>query len=136
MKKLQQFMDSWTVDDLGIKPIFLSLYQGLAKMEQVKLEFHERPGISYSLRFVHEKQKDRPLFGMIDVIDDEPGRRWLSICFYGDMISDPAALGDLIPGGLLGSDGYCFDVDEADAGIETYMANRMQEAYDSACRDA
>jgi hypothetical protein len=133
VKKLQQFIDAWSEDGLGIKPVFLSLYHGLRKMDGVRFEFHDRPGISYSLRSIHEKQKDRPLFVMIDVIDDEPDQKWLSVCFYGDMITDPEALGDLIPGGLLGSDGYCFDVDESDAKIETYIGDRIREAYDSAC---
>lgn len=133
MKKLQQFIDAWSEDGLDIKPVFLSLYRELGKMDGVRFDFFDRPGISYSLRSVHERQTDRPLFVMIDVIDDDPDRRWLSVCFYGDMINDPEELGDLIPGGLLGSDGYCFDVDKSDVKIETYIADRIREAYDSAC---
>jgi len=66
---------------------------------------------------------------MIDVIDDDPNERWLSVCFYGDMVQDPDELGDLIPGGLLGSDGYCFDISEADDRLASYVSQRIQEAY-------
>jgi hypothetical protein len=66
---------------------------------------------------------------MIDVIDDDPGQRWLSVCFYGDMIEDPAELGDLIPEGLLGADGYCFDITESDDQVQDYVSERIREAY-------
>jgi hypothetical protein len=38
---------------------------------------------------------------MVDVIDDDPEVRWLSVCFYGEMITDPDEAGELIPEGLL-----------------------------------
>lgn len=132
MKRLQRFIDMWTEDVLGTKPVFLSLYHGLREMGNIKFEFYARPGISYSLRPMHVKQTDRPLFAMIDVIDDNPGRRWLSVCFYGDMIKDPEERGELIPGGLLGSDGYCFDVDESGEKNEMYIMDRIREAYEAA----
>ena len=44
------------------------------------------------------------LFAIIDVIDDDPQARWLSVCFYGDMITDPEGRGEVIPGGLAGAD--------------------------------
>ena len=71
---------------------------------------------------------------MLDVIDDDPGHRWLSVCFYGDMITDPDELGDLIPGGLLGSDGYCFDISEEDDALREYVGVRIQEAYEEALK--
>lgn len=129
MEKVQQFLDAWTDDSLGIKPVFLCLYQDLLEKAQAGIEFHERPGISYSLRGIHNNRKDRPLFVMIDVIDDDPKQRWLSVCFYGDMIQDPDELGDLIPEGLLGADGYCFDVSESDEHLKAYVSKRIHEAY-------
>ena len=66
---------------------------------------------------------------MVDVIDDDPESRWLSVCFYGDDITDPDELGDLVPQGLLGEDGYCFDVTEHDARIIAYLGDRIGEAY-------
>jgi len=132
MEKVQEFIDGWTDDPLGAKPIFERFYRELLEKADARVEFHERPGVTYSLRGIHEQQTDRPLFVMIDVIDDDPGQRWLSVCFYGDMAEDPDELGDLIPEGLLGADGYCFDISEPDAAIRDYVAARIQEAYEKA----
>ncbi len=132
MEKVQSFIDEWREDPLGTKEIFESMYRNLLKMDEARIEFNERPGITYSLRGIHSKQKDRPLFVMIDVIDDDPKERWLSVCFYGDMIQDPDELGDLIPEGLLGSDGYCFDISEADSALAEYVQQRINEAYTNA----
>jgi len=129
MDQVQEFIDNWKQDDLGIKPIFISLLGELTNKEAAEIEFHARPSITYSLRGIHKKQTDRPLFVMIDVIDDDPTQRWLSVCFFGDTIADPEELGDLIPGGLLGSDGYCFDITEADESLRQYVGSRIQEAY-------
>lgn len=132
MEDIQKFLDDWTQDDLETKPVFEFLFRFLRDEKEVKNEFHPRPGISYSLRAAHLNQKDRPLFVMIDVIDDEPGRRWLSVCFFQDMIRDPEELGDLIPGGLLGSDGYCFDAMDADEKMKNYLKERIREAWENA----
>lgn len=132
MEDVKKFVDGWSDDALGTKPIFLSLYNDVAEFDQARLEFHGRPGVSYSLRAQHQNQSDRPLFVMIDVIDDDPAQRWLSVCFYGDMIEDPDELGDLIPEGLLGADGYCFDITEPDAQLAEYVGQRIQEAYEQA----
>jgi len=134
MEIVRRFIDEWTDDSLGLKPAFLSFYQGVRDMDGVTLSWIERPGVSFSLRGSHENQKDRPLFVMLDVIDDDPLQRWLSVCFYGDMITDPDELGDLIPGGLLGSDGYCFDIPEQDDALRDYVGVRIQEAYEKAMK--
>ena len=134
MNKVQRFLDEWRDDLLGIKPVFQFLYGRLREQTGVRLEWIDRPGISYSLRATHEDQKNRPLFVMLDVIDDDPQQRWLSICFYRDMITDPDELGDLIPGGLLGSDGYCFDISEQDDVVREYVGDRIKEAYENALK--
>jgi hypothetical protein len=134
METVNQFIDAWLDDSLGTKPIFHDLFNNLLEKEKIKIEFFARPGISYSLRGIHENQNDRPLFVMIDVIDDDSTARWLSVCFYGDMIEDPDELGDLIPEGLLGSDGYCFDIIQPDELLAEYVAKRIQEAYASVCK--
>ena len=133
MESVKPFMDAWIDDSLGMKPIFHDLLNSLLEKEKVSIEFFERPGISYSLRGIHESQNGRPLFVMVDVIDDDPTARWLSVCFYGDTIQDPDELGDLIPEGLLGSDGYCFDIIESDEPLKKYVSNRIQEAYENVC---
>lgn len=134
MESVKPFMDAWIDDSLGMKPIFHDLLNSLLEKEKVSIEFFERPGISYSLRGIHESQNDRPLFVMIDVIDDDPRARWLSVCFYGDTIEDPDERGDLIPEGLLGSDGYCFDIIESDEPLKEYVCERIQEAYENVCK--
>ena len=131
MEKINTFIDNWKEDALGLKPAFVSYFEDLKAMANADIEFNERPGISYSLRGMHKNGKDRPLFVMIDVIDDDPKERWLSVCFYGDTIADPDEEGDLIPEGLLGDDGYCFDLDQADESLTAYVRNRIQEAYSS-----
>ena len=132
MENLKKFIDDWKIDTLDMKPVFLSLLQDIENKADTMIEFHERPGITYSLRGIHKNQKDRPLFVMIDVIDDDPEQRWLSVCFYGDTIEDPDEEGDLIPEGLLGSDGYCFDLAEPDESLKVYVLKRIQEAYENA----
>jgi hypothetical protein len=68
----------------------------------------------------------------MDVIDEDP--RWLSVCFYGDMITDPEEKGDLVPEGLMGEDGYCFDVDENDPEHIDYICRRLDEAYENSLK--
>jgi len=134
MEELELFVDQWEETDTRTKKAFESIMNHLMAMEDVELTFHPRPGVTYSLRPKHKNQTDRALFAMADVIDDDPGERWLSVCFYGDMISDPEEMGDLIPEGLLGDDGYCFDLYEYDASELAYIKERLDEACARAAR--
>jgi len=122
------FTESWPETKTRMKEAFLCLKEYLDTKEGVSLDFHSRPGVSYSLRACHAAQTERDLFVMMDVIDDDPSDRWLSVCFYGDMITDPKEEGDLIPEGLKGSDGYCFDMDEYDEEKVAYLKARFDEA--------
>lgn len=131
MQKIHTFIDNWKEDALGLKSAFISFFNDLKGMADTDIEFNERPGISYSLRGIHKNGNGKPLFVMIDVIDDDPKERWLSVCFYGDTIVDPNEEGDLIPEGLLGDDGYCFDLVDADESLTTYVRQRIREAYKS-----
>ena len=132
MQQVDKFIHEWTKDPSGVKEIFLRFYQWMSEKEDVRIDFNARPGVSYSLRCRHLKQTDRPLFVMADIIDDDPENRWLSVCFYGDMITDPEEQGDLIPGGLLGADGYCFDLTESDMSLADYIGQRIEEACEKA----
>lgn len=125
--EVEAFIEQWS-DDSGMLTCFTTLFETVRAMDGVELTLVARPGVSYSLRPRHTAQKERNLFGMIDVIDDNPEERWLSVCFYGDMISDPDGNGEVIPGGLAGADGYCFDMYEADENLTEYIRQRLQEA--------
>ena len=67
---------------------------------------------------------------MVDVIEDVS--RWLSVCFYGDMITDVEEKGDFVPGGLLGEDAVCFDLEEQNDKLVTYIEARLDEACSNA----
>ncbi|MEA2061611.1 MAG: hypothetical protein U9P10_14120 [Thermodesulfobacteriota bacterium] len=134
MEELEKFVDQWEETESQTKKAFQTIMEHLMAMADVTLEFHPRPGLTYSLRPRHKNQKDRTLFAMADVIDDDPGERWLSVCFYGDMISDPEEMGDLIPEGLLGDDGHCFDLYAYDEEEISYIKERLDEAYKSAAQ--
>ena len=130
-KEMSLLMDNWTIDPHNMKSAFLRLAEKLSKKEGVVLSFKSRPGVSYSLRATTKNQGEKkwPLFVMADIIDDEPDNRWLSVCFYGDMITDPDEEGDLVPEGLLGEDGYCFDLYENDKSMIAYLEKRIDESY-------
>ena len=130
-QELSGFLESWEDTPTQTKKAFGQLKNHLAAKSQVEYTFKARPGISYSLRARHLHQAHRELFVIMDVIDD-PGKRWLSVCFYPDMISDPEEKGDLIPLGLLGEDGYCFDLEKWDEEYLRYLLVRIDEAYQRA----
>jgi len=128
---LSDLLDSWTNDPQDMKAVFLKLSQLLMEKEHTILTFKARPGVSYSLRAASDSKGEhaRPLFVMVDVIDDDPDSRWLSVCFYGDMITDPDEEGDFVPEGLLGEDGHCFDLYEPDQSMVSYIGQRIHEAH-------
>lgn len=132
MKQIDQFIENWTETDSKNRQAFIEIYEHLKTLEGITFEFNERPKVSYSLRPRHISQQTRSLFAMVDVIDDEPDERWLSICFYGEMITDPDEAGDLIPEGLLGEDGYCFDLYEYDKDGVQYLKQRLTQAHENA----
>ena len=129
METYESFVESWKETSQDMKEIFTGLKKMLDAMGDVTFDFKGRPGISFSLRAKHLRQKTRNLFAMIDVIDDDPENRWLSVCFYGDLISDPEERGDLVPGGLLGEDGHCFDISDPDREMIAYVEERLREAF-------
>lgn len=126
---LQTFLENWVDSSEGNKQGFVQLKEVLAGLQGVELSFHPRPGVTYSLRAAITGS-DRPLFVMIDVIEDEP--RWLSVCFFGDMIRDPEEKGAFVPGGLLGADALCFDLETCTDELVAYVAKRIVEAHQTA----
>lgn len=127
--EFSNFLESWTNDPQNNKGVFFKLRDNLMEKENAILTFKSRPGVSYSFRASLDKQGENRLFVMVDIIDDDPEDRWLSVCFYGDMITDPDEVGNLIPKGLLGEDGYCFDIYEYDESMVSYVEQRIDEAY-------
>jgi hypothetical protein len=131
---MKKFIADWEETDTRTKQAFTELWDHLNSLTDISLEFNARPGVSYSLRPRHANQTDKSLFAMVDVIDDDPKERWLSVCFYGEMITDPEEAGDLIPEGLMGEDGYCFDLYEYDAQEILYLKERLTQAHENASK--
>ena len=127
--ELEKFISEWTYGSTQMKDLFIDFKILLESLEGTKIDFIARPGVTYSMRGVKITQSRWPLYTMIDVIDDDPAKRWLSVCFFGDNVTDPAGFGDLVPGGLLGEDGYCFDAE--DFGMKDYLIEKIMEAYSS-----
>jgi hypothetical protein len=125
--ELIAFIEEWTETPEKTRAVFLHFREYLGQKEGVTFEFIQRPGVTYSLRASHAAQTDRGLFVMVDVIEDAP--RWLSVCFYGDMITDPEEKGDFVPEGLLGKDAICFDIEEQDNEFVRYIELRLDEAW-------
>lgn len=124
---LNAFLENWNEDANRVKPLFQAMRDCLESMDGVSLSYLGRPGVSHSLRARHAAQKKRELFVLVDVIDDDPAARWLSVCFYADLADDPEELGDVVPGGLMGEDARCFDIESPDA--QEYILARLQEAH-------
>jgi len=127
---LQSFIEQWQDSPEQNRKCFLELKRVVESLNGVVLDFIPREGVTYSLRAKHPNQKEKPLFVMIDVIEGDP--RWLSVCFYAKMITDPDEKGDFVPEGLLGEDAVCFDLDEFDDESFGYVEKRIGEAYSCA----
>ena len=131
-KNLSGILDKWTRDEMNMKDAFLRLANRFSEKNLAVLSVVPRPGISYSLRVrARAEAEEGTLITMIDIVDDDPDNRWLSVCFYGDCVTDPEEEGNLVPGGLLGEDGYCFDLYENNQNTITYLEQRIDEAYEN-----
>jgi hypothetical protein len=128
--ELKTFIDAWKETPEKNRGVFLQLLEFLNQKEGVTLEFVPRPDVTYSLRAAHPAQRKRGLFVIADVIEDNP--RWLSVCFYSDMITDPEEKGIFVPEGILGEDAVCFDIEERDEEYIRYIEIRVDEAWLSA----
>ena len=136
MTECMTFFDQWTNDPNAVKPIFSRFKDLLESFEGASLTFKARPGVSYSLRGVWPEQ-GRDLFVMVDVVDDDPADRWLSVCFYDDQVSDPDELGDWAPEGLNGQDARCFSIEKADeVDMVAFTEARICEAWEAARQEA
>ncbi len=135
-KNLSDILNKWTRDEMNVKDALLRLANRFSEKSQSVLSVVSRPGISYSLRARTKAEvEEGTLITMIDIVDDDPDNRWLSVCFYGDCVTDPEEEGDLVPGGLLGEDGYCFDLYENNQNTITYLEQRIDEAYENTLKN-
>ena len=125
---LEEFLSEWTSDPINARKVFESWHSMFQGMNGIELSFKSRPGISHSLRASSKSRPDRPLFALIDVVDDDPENRWLSVCFYADLVNDPEERGDVVPAGLEGEDAICFNLDEDDKDMANYIRKRLEEA--------
>lgn len=132
MGGLDAFLAEWTEAPGGARDAFLRLRDCLAKLPGTSFAYLGRPGISHSLRAARAGQEERPLFAIIDVIDDDPAARWVSACLYADLADDPAGLATPVPGGLLGEDALCFDLEGCDPELLAYVEQRLAEAHAAA----
>lgn len=132
MRELEDFLQVWGGESPEVKEVFLRLRAFAQALPGVSLSYVGRPGISHSLRFHGAENPERPFFAMIDVIDDEPDARWLSICMYADLAADPEGRGDLIPGGLGGQDALCFDVYGEEEDAAEYLEEVLRQAASKA----
>ncbi len=128
------FLDSWKTDPCDAKKVILAYREQLAATNGVELSYKCRPGVSYSLRARNRAQQLRDFYVMIDVVDDDPENRWLSVVFYADLVTDPDEKGDIAPGGLDGEDAYCFNYDEKEPEMARYIADRIAEGSEAAAR--
>jgi hypothetical protein len=128
-RELTHLLAAWEDTPSRTRAAFVRLKDHLAAKDDLELSFIPRPGVTYSLRARHTEQRHRDLFTMVDVIDDDPQERWLSVCFYGEMISNPEQIGDFVPEGLLGEDALCFDIEAWEEDLMAYVEKRLDEAY-------
>ena len=131
-----ELTERWPSDQSGILQSLTELKDAALSLKDARLELVSRPGISISLRFSLEpapEGRTRPVFHLIDVIAFED-ELFLSACFYGDEITDPQELGNLVLGGLFNENGYCFDLDEPDPELSAYLTKRQAEAHQAAAK--
>ena len=130
-REISDMLREWDKDPRDLKRAFLELKGRLESKENTRITFKSRPGVSYSLRasLTGGDREEENMFALIDIIDDDPESRWLSVCFYNGTITDDDELGNLIPEGILGEDGYCFDLDGNDEYMISYLKDRIDEAH-------
>lgn len=130
----EMLQQHWPQDQPGLFNTLRTLKQAAGTLEKSSWEMVSRPGVSISLRFSLQPVpagRARPVFHLIDVAEFD-GRLFLSVCFYADEMEDPGELGNLVPNGLFGEDGYCFDVDQDNPEYLDYILDRQIEAHQAA----
>ncbi len=131
---LERYLSSWSPQEQPLRRALEALVEQALSCTATSLSLVPRPGVSYSLRFGLEPPppgRRRPVFLLVDVVEAAE-ERFLSVCFYAEEVDDPRELGEVIPQGLLGEDGYCFDLDRegaADPQMVDYLCRRIAVAH-------
>ncbi|MDR2892372.1 MAG: hypothetical protein LBV80_04725 [Deltaproteobacteria bacterium] len=138
MREIDDFLKSWDEDSLEVKAVFSELYDflrgALEKKQNLSLDWKARPNVSYSLRLLAGKATaegatatGQACIAMLDIIDDDPEDRWLSLYLDAELAKDPDGRGDLAPRALDGRDALCFDIDENDEDIVAYLTQVLEQ---------
>lgn len=134
-QELREFLDGWKQTRTMPRQRLFPIWIFWPRTAAMSFTFKGRPGISYSLRARHAAQIRRELFVLVDVVDDEPDNRWLSVCFYNNMITDAEDLGDFVPDGLMNEDARCFNLESDDTHMRDYIMARLGEAARNAANN-
>ena len=132
---LNDLKTAWPESQSGLLQAFVELTENAKARPDTKVSLISRTGVSHSFRAALDRSssnRERPVYFLVDVIVSEADPWFLSVCFYQDEITDPEDLGNPIPQGLFGETGYCFDVDDYEAALLTYLSQRIAEAHNRA----
>jgi hypothetical protein len=124
MREIDEFLNTW-VADTKVKALFCLLYQNF-KNNKLQLTWQARPGACYSLYAAMPGATTD--FAKLDIVDDDPEERWLSLCITKDMADDPENFGECIPKLFNNQDALCFDIDENNENISEYLQNLLNNA--------
>lgn len=131
---LERYLAQWSPQEEALRRALETLVERARSLADVSMTLVPRPGVSHSLRFGLEPPppgRGRPVFLLVDVVEAAE-ERFLSVCFYAEEVDDPRELGEVIPQGLLGEDGYCFDLDRdgaQDPELVDYLCQRITLAH-------
>lgn len=124
---VREFLGNWSTDRNGVKAGCEALLSCMASLRGMTLACVHRPGISLSVRLLPAGNEAK-ICALLDIIDDDPEARWLSVCFDASLITDSQGRGDFVPQGLQGADACCFDYDEDDQDYLAYLKEKFTES--------
>jgi hypothetical protein len=133
MREIDEFIKSWVIDITDedraeVKNIFIALYQCF-KDSNLPMKWLARPGSCYSLCV--SEQNSTSAFARLDVVDDDPEERWLSLCIKKALADDPANYGEVVPKILDEQDALCFAIDESNENIKVYLQTLLKKAINN-----
>lgn len=117
MSEIDAFLQNWGEDSQEVRELFHRLYSLLRDCPLLTLRWKAEPGVVYSLRGALKEARTDDLSGdivRIDVVDDDPEERWLSIRLTAALGDAPGETWETLPGALSGRAAFCLDVDECD----------------------